>query len=53
MKMNCRSALQSGRADAYIEEQFSQALYAAKNDWVRLIVPNPPLLRQGIAFDIR
>jgi ABC-type amino acid transport substrate-binding protein len=49
----CRLALQGGRATAFFDDVNGQAQYAAKNDWVRLIVPSPTLELQGISFAIR
>jgi polar amino acid transport system substrate-binding protein len=49
----CRLALQSGRATAFFDDVNGHAQYAAKNDWVRLIVPTPTIELQGIAFALR
>jgi len=49
----CRLALQGGRATAFFDDVSGQAQYAAKNDWVRLIVPAPPIELQGVAFAVR
>ena len=49
----CRLALQGGRANAFFDDVNGQAQYAAKNLWVRLIVPDPPILLQGAGFAIR
>jgi polar amino acid transport system substrate-binding protein len=49
----CRLALQGGRATAFFDDVSGQAQYAAKNDWVRLIVPAPPIELQGVSFAIR
>ena len=49
----CRLALQSGKASAVFDDVSGQAQFAAKNDWVRLIVPTPPIELQGVAFAVR
>ena len=49
----CRLALQSGKASAFFDDVSGQGQYAAKNDWVRLIVPTPPIELQGVAFAVR
>src|SRR5207253_11076637 len=49
----CRLALQGGRANAFFDDVNGQAQYAAKNLWVRLIVPDPPILLQGAGFAVR
>ncbi len=49
----CRIALQSGSATAFFDDISGQAKYAAANDWVRLIVPDPVLQLEGIGFAIR
>jgi polar amino acid transport system substrate-binding protein len=49
----CRLALQAGRATAFFDDVNGHAQYAAKNEWVRLIVPTPTIELQGISFAIR
>jgi polar amino acid transport system substrate-binding protein len=49
----CRIALQSGKATAFFDDIAGQAKYANENAWARLIVPDPVLQLEGVAFAIR
>ena len=49
----CRLALQGGRVNAFFDDVNGQAQWAAKSTWVRLVVPQPPILVQGAGFAIR
>jgi len=49
----CRLALQGGRVQAFFDDVNGQSQWAEKADWVRLIVPEPPILLQGAGFAIR
>jgi polar amino acid transport system substrate-binding protein len=46
-------ALLSGRANASFANLVGQAKRAKEHDWMRLIIPNPPLQIEGIAFALR
>lgn len=49
----CRLALQGGRVNAFFDDVNGHAQWAAKTNWVRLVVPDPPILVQGAGFAIR
>lgn len=49
----CRLALQGGRVNAFLDDVNGQAQWAQKSSWVRIVVPDPPILVQGAGFAIR
>jgi len=49
----CRLSLQSGNSTAFFDDISGQAKYANANNWVRLIVPDPPLQLEGVGFAMR
>ncbi len=48
-----RIAVQSGRAAAFFDDISGNAKYAKENKTIRLIIPEPPLEVEGIAYAIR